>query len=304
MVSVSVVIPAYNEQKNVTLLYGKLKDILKGMDYEIIFIDDGSTDLTYKELLDLKKKDKRVKLIKFRNNFGKSAALDAGFRDAKGEYIITMDADLQDDPREIPRFLAKLSKGYDMVSGWKYHRRDPLSKTIPSRFFNWLTSGLTKMPLHDFNCGFKAYRSIVVKNLRLYGDMHRYIPVLAAMKGFRIGEIKVRHHKRRHGTSKYGASRLFKGSLDMLTITFFMKYSKSPLHFFGFFGLLSFFLGVIGSFYLLIIKMGGGALSNRPIVFLVMILLIIGVQFISLGLLAELIIRHQAPNSYIVEEKR
>jgi len=301
----SLIIPVYNEEKNLQRLHMHIISTLKSAgikDYEIIFVDDGSTDYTYDIISTLQKNNKRIRLVKFQRNFGKSAALDAGFIKCEGDVVVTLDGDLQDDPREIPRFIKKVNQGYDLVSGWKAKRKDPLSKTIPSKLFNHLAKVLTKVKIHDFNCGFKAYRKPVVKNLRLYGEHHRYIPALAAMKGFSVGEIRVRHHKRKYGKSKYGFSRLFKGMFDMMTISFFMKYARSPLHFFGILGMLSFIFGFFGGMYLILIKLMGQNIGNRPALWLVTLLLVIGTQFISLGLLAELIIQNRQDKHYVIEE--
>ena len=292
----SIIIPVYNEQDNVLPLYNKLKSILK-YDHELIFIDDGSRDNTHEILRNIQKKDPKLKIIKFRNNLGKSEALSKGFKHAKGDIIITMDGDLQDDPEEIPRFIEKIKEGYDLVVGWKYKRQDPLSKTIPSKFFNLLIRILTGVKIHDSNCCFKAYKKEVVKNLKIYGELHRYIPSLVHWKGFKVTEIKVKHHKRLHGKSKYGFSRLLKGFLDLLTIKFLIKYSKKPLHFFGSIGIISFLLGILISLYLVYEKyLLNINIGSRPMLILGVLLLIIGVQFICLGLLGEMIL-NMIPNN-------
>ncbi len=292
----SIIIPVYNEQDNVLPLYNKLKSILK-YDHELIFIDDGSKDNTHEILRNIQKKDPKLKIIKFRNNLGKSEALSKGFKHAKGDIIITMDGDLQDDPEEIPRFIEKIKEGYDLVVGWKYKRQDPLSKTIPSKFFNLLIRILTGVKIHDSNCCFKAYKKEVVKNLKIYGELHRYIPSLVHWKGFKVTEIKVKHHKRLHGKSKYGFSRLLKGFLDLLTIKFLIKYSKKPLHFFGSIGIISFLLGILISLYLVYEKyLLNINIGSRPMLILGVLLLIIGVQFICLGLLGEMIL-NMIPNN-------
>ena len=292
----SLIIPVYNEQDNVLPLYNKLKAVLE-YDHELIFIDDGSKDNTYEILKNIQKKDSKLKIIRFRNNFGKSEALSKGFKHAKGDIIITMDGDLQDDPEEIPRFTEKIKEGYDLVVGWKYKRQDPLSKTIPSKFFNFLIKVLTGVKIHDSNCCFKAYKKEVVKNLKIYGELHRYIPSLVNWKGFKVTEIKVKHHKRLHGKSKYGFSRLLKGFLDLLTIKFLIKYSKKPLHFFGSIGIISFLLGALISVYLVYEKYFLNInIGSRPMLILGVLLLIIGVQFICLGLLGEMIL-NMIPNN-------
>ena len=292
----SLIIPVYNEQDNVLPLYNKLKAVLE-YDHELIFIDDGSKDNTYEILKNIQKKDSKLKIIRFRNNFGKSEALSKGFKHAKGDIIITMDGDLQDDPEEIPRFIEKIKEDYDLVVGWKYKRQDPLSKTIPSKFFNFLIKVLTGVKIHDSNCCFKAYKKEVVKNLKIYGELHRYIPSLVNWKGFKVTEIKVKHHKRLHGKSKYGFSRLLKGFLDLLTIKFLIKYSKKPLHFFGSIGIISFLLGALISVYLVYEKYFLNInIGSRPMLILGVLLLIIGVQFICLGLLGEMIL-NMIPNN-------
>lgn len=297
---ISVIIPAKNEEASIRPLYSKITSVLRGSEYEIIFIDDGSTDKTAKAVRDIK--DSHVRLIQFQGWFGKSAALSAGFNQAKHDIIITMDADLQDDPEEIPRLVKELGH-YDIVSGWKANRKDPISKTVPSLFFNSMARFLTGVRIHDFNCGFKAYKSRVAKDLELYGELHRYIPALAAMRGYKVGEVKVRHHERRFGKSKYGFSRLLKGSFDLLTITFFMKYAKKPLHFFGLLGLLSFIAGGIIGCYLVFQKILGYSISDRPLLILCALLIIIGAQFLSLGLMAELIIRNRQVKDYVIREE-
>ena len=253
MVDLSIIIPVLNEEKNIAILHQRLIQVLEKLkkSYEIIFIDDGSTDKTISEITKLI--NKNIKLIEFRRNFGKAYALDLGFKEAIGEIIFTMDGDLQDDPREIPRFLEAI-KHYDLVSGWKFKRNDPITKTIPSKLANYVTRKATGVKIHDMNCGFKAYRSETAKSLKLYGDMHRYIPALATAKGFRVGEIRVKHHRRIHGKSKYGFMRLFRGLFDFITIKFLTNYSNRPLHFFGSLGLLSGSTGIIMELIALYLK--------------------------------------------------
>ncbi|TAK67807.1 MAG: glycosyltransferase, partial [Bacteroidetes bacterium] len=251
-------------------------------------------------------RDKRVKIIRFRRNFGKSAGLAVGFRHAKGEYIVTMDADLQDDPAEIPSLINELKKGYDLVSGWKKKRHDPISKTVPSLFFNFVTSVMTDIKLHDFNCGLKAYRKEVIKSVKIYGELHRYIPVLAHWQGFKVTEIPVQHHARKYGKTKFGIGRFWKGFLDLLTVLFTTRYMQRPLHLFGFWGSVSAFAGFIICLYLVILKFTppGIALSNRPLFLAGVLLIIVGVQFISLGLLGEMITktRLEAEEEYSIKE--
>ncbi|AKB35857.1 Glycosyltransferase [Methanosarcina siciliae C2J] len=296
----SVIIPIYNEEETILDLRNKLNDVLSPMGerYEIIFVDDGSTDKSFERLNKIK--DDNVRIIQFQRNFGKSAALSCGFAAAKGEYLITMDGDLQDDPKEIPRFLDELTK-YDMVSGWKFERHDPISKTIPSKFFNKLSRVLTDVHIHDFNCGFKGYRNCVVKNIKVYGELHRYIPALAYWRGYSVSEIKVEHHPRAHGTSKYGIERLLKGFLDLISVTFLVVYKKRPLHVFGSIGLLMGCSGVFICFYLLSLWFRGIKIGDRPLLMLGILLLIMSIQFISIGLIGELITNSRNNDDYIIK---
>lgn len=290
MTDISIVIPAYNEAQSLPELFDRVHKVLggKSWSYEIIVVDDGSNDGTFELIRKLQGNDKRLHAIRFRTNAGKAAGLDAGFRKAEGTYVITMDADLQDDPAEIPELIAKLDEGYDLVSGWKRVRHDPISKTIPSKFFNFLTSTVGGVRLHDFNCGLKAYRSDVVKSIQLYGEMHRYIPVLAHMKGFRVAEKVVQHHPRKHGKSKYGLARM-RGLFDLLTIVFLNRYMKRPLHFFGFLGILLLLAGGAVLGYFGIQWAVTGEMHIRPLVLLAVTSIILGIQFVSLGLLGEMI---------------
>jgi|PlaIllAssembly_1097288.scaffolds.fasta_scaffold02037_1 glycosyltransferase involved in cell wall biosynthesis len=291
-VDLTIIIPIHNEEDNINLLYQKLKSTLSALklNYEIIIVDDGSTDSSYEKIFRLHDQDPAVRIIKFRKNFGKSTALNAAFRHAKGEIVITMDGDLQDDPEEIPRFITKIQEGYDLVSGWKYPRLDPITKTLPSKFFNKLTCLILGVDLHDFNCGFKAYKHVVVKNLQLYGEMHRYIPALAAWNGFKITEIKVAHHPRHSGKSKYGFSRFIKGGLDLITVKFLTNYASRPLHVFGLPGLLSLILGSVIGIYLSYLRFFEDAkIGDRPLLILSVLLIVLGLQFISIGLLGEMI---------------
>jgi glycosyltransferase involved in cell wall biosynthesis len=292
---VSVVIPLYNEEHSLRELHEQLRSALnRSGPYELIFVDDGSTDNSFRVLQELRQRDHRIKIIRFRRNYGKSAALSVGFHNAGGEVVVTMDADLQDDPNEIPNLVNEVRKGYDLVSGWKKKRFDPITKTIPSRFFNFVTAVISGIPLHDFNCGLKAYRKDVVKDVKVYGELHRYIPVLAHRKGYRIGEVIVRHHPRKYGKTKFGAGRFWKGFLDLLTVLFTTRYFRRPLHLFGFWGILFFLIGFSVDLYLTVLKLWfGEALGNRPLFFLGILLIIVGVQFISLGLLGEMISKVQ-----------
>jgi len=300
---ISIIIPTYNEEKNIPLLYKSLNSVLGKYNYEIIFVDDGSIDNTFNIIEDISQKDKKVKVISFQRNYGKSAALSAGFDNSKGDIIITLDADLQDDPKEIPRFVEKIKNGYDLVVGWKFKRKDPLTKIIPSKFFNFLTSVLTKVKIHDINCGFKAYRKGVVKNINVYGELHRYIPILAFWKGYKIGEIKIEHHPRKYGKSKYGTSRLFKGFIDLITVKFLTTYGRKPLHLFGLIGFLCFFFGIISGLYLTVVWFIEKGIGDRPLLMLAVLLVVLGVQFISLGLLGEMVIHDRKKKNYQIRSK-
>ena len=287
----SFVIPVFNEQDSLKQLYVEIIENIKEYEYEIIFIDDGSTDNSYNILQKLASEDNNVKLIKFRKNFGKSAGLNMGFKAAKGDIVFTMDADLQDDPKEIPQFIKKLDEGYDMVTGWKVKRRDPISKTWPSKLYNKVTSNTFKLKLHDYNCGYKAYKKEVVDELDIYGEMHRYIPALADSLGFKIAEIPVHHRKREFGKTKFGSERYLRGFLDLLTVKLVTGYIHSPLYLFGRVGFGFGIVGFIIALYLSIMKLGFGVpLYNRPLLYLGTLLMIIGLQFFSIGLLGELII--------------
>ncbi len=287
----SFVIPVFNEQDSLKRLYSEIIENIKEYEYEIIFVDDGSTDNSYSILQKLASEDNNVKLIKLRKNFGKSAGLNVGFAAAKGDIVFTMDADLQDNPKEIPQFITKLEEGYDMVTGWKVKRRDPISKTWPSKLFNKVTSNTFKLKLHDYNCGYKAYKREVINELDIYGEMHRYIPALADSLGFKIAEIPVHHRKREFGKTKYGSERYLRGLLDLITVKLVTGYIHSPLYLFGRIGFVFGFAGFIISLYLSIMKLGFGIpLYNRPLLYLGTLLMIIGLQFFSIGLLGELIV--------------
>ena len=290
--NVSFVIPLKDEVETLETLYQKIVESITPLDlsFEVIFVDDGSTDGSFEIIKKLHMEDPRVKGIRFRRNFGKSSALSAGFKKAVGDIVITMDADLQDDPTEIPRFIEMINKGYDVISGWKKVRYDPLSKTLPSRFFNRLTAWATGVDIHDFNCGFKAYRKEVVKSIEIYGELHRYIPALAYGKGFTVGEIVVTHHPRKYGRSKYGWERLFKGLLDLFTVVFLTRFFKRPMHIFGGTGAVMFVLGFIINLYLVIHKfLTDTPIGNRPLLTLGVLCMILGIQSLSLGLLGEMI---------------
>lgn len=291
---VSLVIPLLNEEESLRPLAQKIREALdgRGLVYEIIFIDDGSTDGSMRVLESLHAEYPEVHVIQFRRNFGKAAAYTAGFKRAQGRYVITMDADLQDDPAEIPHLIAKLEAGYDLVSGWKKKRFDPLGKTIPSKFFNWVTGKVSGIDIHDFNCGLKAYRNEVVKDVRIYGELHRYIPVLAHLEGYRVGEIPVQHHARQFGVTKYGWGRLLKGFLDLLTVMYIGKYTGRPLHLFGTMGLIFGLMGMGINTYIAALWVQTGTIQYRyPLLTLGVLLTVLGVQFVCTGLLADMITR-------------
>ncbi len=291
-VDVSVVVPVLDEAATVEDLASRVVAVLDplGLSFEVIFVDDGSRDDTPARVRRAHERDERVKLVRLRRNFGKAAALCAGFDHSSGRVVVTMDGDLQDLPEEIPRFLAKLdADGLDLVSGWKRTRRDPVTKRWPSRLFNWVTRRVADVELHDFNCGFKAYRREVLEQVAVYGELHRYIPVLASRRGFAVGEIEVQHEARRHGSSKYGWDRFYKGLLDLITVLFITKYTRRPLHLFGAFGLLFLFAGFGINLYLAVLWLGGEFLSNRPLLLLGVLLMLLGIQVLTTGLIGEMI---------------
>ncbi len=303
----SVVVPLYDEEESLPQLQREIDQVCRKehLDYEVIYIDDGSRDGSFAVLEDLFRKNKRVRVFQLRRNCGKSEALSAGFAEARGEYVITMDADLQDDPAEIPRLLAALREGYDLVSGWKKKRRDPISKRWPSKFFNWVTARVSGIKIHDFNCGLKAYRREVVRTISLYGELHRYIPVLAKREGFSIGEIVVNHRPRIYGRTKFGASRLLRGAFDLLTVLFLNSYMRRPMHLFGLVGALTTLAGSAITVYLVLMRIIVKAyLSNRPLLFIGVLLVIVGVQFVSIGLIGEMITRSQAASHHYPIQKR
>jgi hypothetical protein len=288
----SVVVPAMNEEGNILALHQAIGNILDaaGIAFELILVDDGSIDGTWQVIETLAARDGRVIGLRHRRNFGKARGLATGFAAASGEIVLTMDADLQDDPAEIPRFLTKLDEGFDLVSGWKQRRQDPLGKTLPSRIFNATVRAVSGVPLHDFNCGFKIYRADVVRTIRLYGELHRFTPVLAHAEGFRVGELPVRHHPRRWGSSKYGWSRLIKGFLDLLTVTFLTEYRQRPMHVLGVPGVVALATGGLIGLWLTAEKiLTGASIGNRPLLLLAVLLVLVGVQFFGLGLLGELL---------------
>ncbi len=303
-VDVSVVVPAFNEAESLPELAERVRDVLAGMDksWELLVVDDGSTDDTREVLKRIAAGIPEFRYRSFLRNYGKAAALDVAFREARGNAIITMDADLQDDPGEIPGLLAELDRGFDLVSGWKRVRHDPISKTLPSKLFNATVSAFAGVRLHDFNCGLKAYRADTARSLPVYGELHRFLPALAHWRGYKVTEVPVLHHARIHGRSKYGPSRFVNGFLDLLTVTFVYSGKHSPLHFFGRIGL---FLGVVGGgiFTAFVISWGlGHPVRMRPIFFIGLILIILAIQFISLGLLGELVVKGQTRTPYQFRE--
>jgi glycosyltransferase involved in cell wall biosynthesis len=311
---ISIVIPAYNEKDSLGLLVDEIADVVRkaNLDVEIVFVDDGSRDGSWAVVTELAQRDARVRGIRFRRNFGKSAALSAGFGAARGDTVLTLDADLQDDPSEIPRFLDALAAGRDVVSGWKRKRHDPWHKVWPSRVFNFLVSWATGVPLHDHNCGMKAYRREVLHEVRLYGELHRFIPVLAAARGFRVGEIAINHRPRRFGRSKYGVRRFAKGFLDLLTVYFLTGYGQRPQHVLGGAGLVCFFAGMLGLIYLSVTWIVNWfqpgsflPLHERALLPYSIAALLMGAQLISIGLLAELITAYQGreEDSYSIAEE-
>lgn len=305
---ISVLVPVLNEDGSVDELTRRLVATLEGMgrSFEIVYIDDGSNDGTVGKIKELRRADDRIKLVRFRRNFGKAAALTAGVEHSRGSLIVTIDGDLQDIPEEIPRFVEKLeNEELDLVSGWKQDRQDPPSKRYPSKLFNWVTGRLAQVPLHDFNCGFKAYRREVLEEVSIYGELHRYIPVLASRRGYRIGELPVSHAKRRAGVSKYGWDRLYKGLLDLLTVLFITKYTRRPLHLFGVIGLIFLGLGFsIDSYLAILWLVFEEPLSTRPLLQLGTLLMVLGFQIVTTGLIAEMITlkTFQRRDSYSIRE--
>ena len=308
---VSVVIPAYNEEENLPVLYERLKAVLDKLegDYEILFVDDGSTDGSFEVLRDLARRDERVRVIRFRRNYGQTAAMYAGFEHATGDVIVTMDADLQNDPEDIPRLLRKLEEGYDIVSGWRKDRKDPfLSRRLPSKIANWIISKVTGVELHDYGCTLKAYRSEIAKRYRLYGDMHRFLPALARRFGARVTEIPVKHHPRLYGRSKYGIGRTVRVILDIFLVKFLNEYITKPLYVFGGIGFLLLTAGILIELYLTLLKIFTGAdIGGRPLLILGVLLILAGIQLLSTGIIAELIVRtyyeSRGEKPYVIEEK-
>jgi glycosyltransferase involved in cell wall biosynthesis len=307
---ISIIIPFLDESESLPELTEWIERVVtkNHFSYEIVMIDDGSTDNSWHVVEELRKKNPNIKAIKFQRNYGKSAALNEGFRSAKGDVVITMDADLQDSPEEIPELRRMIIEDdYDLVSGWKKTRHDPIGKTLPSKFFNWFTTKVSKIKLHDFNCGLKAYKFKVVKSVEVYGEMHRYIPLLAKWAGFKkIGEKVVEHRARKYGKSKFGMSRLITGGLDLASIVFVGKYAKRPMHFFGTWGAFAFILGLFIFIYLSVSKFffDKTGLTQRPLFFFAILAMIVGTQLFVTGFVAELVSRN-APgrNNYLIEEK-
>jgi len=303
---ISIVIPLYNEEESLHPLTTEIKKVMSTIasQYEVLLVDDGSTDSSLKKIKEICRIDRRFKYISFRKNYGKSAALQLGFKEVNGDAIITMDADLQDDPKEIPNLLQKLDEGFDLCSGWKRKRQDPFIKKMSSRFFNFVTRVITGIKIHDFNCGLKAYRKDVAKSINVHGELHRYMPVLAKWQGFSITESVVKHYPRRYGETKFGISRFFKGFIDLITVTFSTRYINRPLHFFGFFGAVAFLAGFAVLGYLTVLWLQGQPLSNRPMIFLGMLLIIVGVQLFSIGLLGEMLVHNTSDDTvYVIKEK-
>lgn len=291
-VDISIVVPLFNEEESLAELVQAIEvSISETYSYEVIFVDDGSTDTSFQVIKDLSSKHEQVRGISFGHNYGKSVALQAGFEEVKGKYVVTMDADLQDDPNEVPDMIQMLKGGLDMVSGWKKERFDPISKTVPSKFFNYVTRKAAGIHLHDFNCGLKAYKREVIDNIYLYGELHRYIPMLAKKEGFtRIGEKIVKHHPRKYGTTKFGLSRFINGFLDLITILFVQRYFQKPMHFFGTFGILLLMVGTGINVYLAVLRLFlNKGIGDRPLLFLGILLMVLGIQLLSTGLIGELI---------------
>ena len=306
----SIIIPVYNEEENIAALFAQLREALTGIgrSYEIIAVDDGSRDGSFELLRELHDQDDHLQVIRFRRNFGQTAAFAAGFDQSRGDVVITMDADLQNDPADIPLLLAEVDKGYDVVSGWRVDRQDAfVTRRLPSVVANWLISQVTGVHLHDYGCSLKAYRREVVKGVQLYGELHRFIPALSSWMGVSVTEIPVRHHARRFGKSKYGISRTIRVLLDLLTVRFLLSYSTRPIQIFGGLGLLSFLVGTALGVYLTFVKLAlGQDIGSRPLLLLAVLLMLVGVQLITMGLLGELVVRtyyeSQGKRIYVVRD--
>jgi glycosyltransferase involved in cell wall biosynthesis len=297
-IEISIVIPLFEESRSLPELVERIEKALGDYTFEVIFVDDGSKDNSWEIIKELRAGYPWISGISLQRNYGKSTALQAGFDVARGRYVATLDADLQDDPAEIPSMIEMLKSGHDLVNGWKKKRKDPISKTIPSRFFNTVTRWVTGINLHDFNCGLKVYRREVVENIHLYGELHRYVPLLAQWEGYdRIAEKVVEHHPRKYGQTKFGISRFMHGFLDLLTLMFVHNYMSRPMHFFGSLGVLTLIVGGVINFYLSYMKViHDEPLANRPLLFLGFLLVVIGVQFFSIGFLGDMINKGQVQN--------
>jgi glycosyltransferase involved in cell wall biosynthesis len=298
---VSVVVPLFNEAESLPVLHERIAQALADVRFEVVYVDDGSTDGSLDRLRELAARDERVRVISFRRNYGKSAALAIGFQRARGTVVATCDADLQDDPAEIPAMIRELGEGADLVSGWKRDRHDPATKTIPSRFFNFVMRVSSGVPLHDMNCGLKVYRREVVSELPVYGELHRFLPVLAAWRGFRVKERVVKHDKRRFGKSKFGAARLINGLLDFLSVKFLTGAHESPLHVFGRVALVLLAVGFAICGWMFVQWMIEGTLRLRPLLVLGMVIIVLGIQFVSIGLLGEMLAFHHRRADYAIK---
>jgi dolichol-phosphate mannosyltransferase len=303
---ISVVVPLLNEQPSLAELYDELDAALASLelDWEVVFVDDGSTDGSYQELVRLHASHLNVRVVRLRRNFGKAAALAAGLEVASGEIVVTMDADLQDDPAEIPHLIAKLDEGYDVVSGWKCDRQDPFVRRFVSRIYNGATRLATGVKLHDMNCGLKAYRAEVFEHVRLYGERHRFVPVLAHHLGFSVTELPVNHRPRQNGSSRFGIERYLRSPFDLLTIVFMGRYRYRPLHLFGGVGLCSSLAGAAILLYLTVEKVGGAGIGGRPLLLLGVLLVVVGVQFLSLGLIGEMLTSQHEEKTQSLPGKR
>lgn len=307
---ISIVIPLYNEEDNIMPLYESIRSVMdrEGKEYEVLFVDDGSTDRTYQIIEEIAARDSRVRPIGLRRNFGQTAAFAAGFDHAKGDVIVTMDGDLQNDPRDIPKLLSLIGE-YDIVSGWRRKRKDPfLTRRLPSMIANYLISRVTGVRLHDYGCSLKAYRADVLRNINLYGEMHRFIPAVASWYGVRVAEVETTHHPRLYGRSKYGISRTIRVILDLITVKFLQSFSTKPLQAFGPIGLLCGAAGFIISLYLTILKLSGQSIGGRPLLLLGVLLIIVGIQLIGMGLIGEMLVRvyHETQKKpiYVLRDRR
>jgi len=299
----SIVVPALNEREALPELLGEIDEVCErvGASKETIVVDDGSTDGTFEMIEGLAASSPDLRGVRLRRNFGKSAALAAGFDRSSGKVVVTIDGDGQDDPADIPLLLEGLDEGADLVSGWKRTRRDPLSRRAASRIFNWVTARFTGVAMHDMNCGLKAYRGECARSLEIYGELHRYIPVLADQQGWRVAEIPVNHRPRRHGRSRFGLERYLRGAFDLLTVVFIGRYQNRPLHLFGSLGLGLTLVGAMIELYLLVEKLAGNAIGNRPLLFLGLLMIVVGVQLLTFGLLAQMVVLNRRKISGSVE---